>query len=75
VDAIETEDRKLRELASRMYKNMQGVLRLSTDTVWVNSLMTLRDCMDEHMEIMDELGMPPSDYESRKCELGIEVTK
>lgn len=67
------ENEKLRELASNMYKSMQCVLRLSTDTVWVNSLVTLRDCMDEQMEIMAELGMPPSDYESRKRELGFEV--
>ena len=66
------ENARLRELVSLMYRNMQGVLDCSTDTVFVNSFMTLRDHMDECMEVMAELGMPPRDYESRRRELGLE---
>lgn len=67
------ENEKLRGLVSSMYRNMQGVLDRSTDTVWVDKIATLRDCMDIHMEKMAELGMPPRDYKSRMRELGIEV--
>jgi len=49
------------------------VLDRSTDTVWVDKIATLRDCMDGHMEKMAELGMPPRDYESRRRELGVEA--
>ena len=69
--ALEDENAKLRELVSCMYRNMQGVLDCSTDTVFVNSFMTLRDHMDECMEVMAELGMPPRDYKSRRRELGV----
>ena len=72
VSKLETENAKLRELVSCMYRNMQGVLDCSTDTVFANSIMTLRDHMDECMEVMAELGMPPRDYESRRRELGLE---
>lgn len=68
------ENIKLRESVSIMYEDMQGVLDLATDTVWAHSMATLRDYMDEHMESMAELGMPPSDYKQRMRELGIEVT-
>lgn len=64
---------KLRELVSQMYNDMQGVLDMSTDTVWVDNIGTLRDRMDYHMQDMAELGMPPADYEKRMHELGIEV--
>lgn len=69
VSSIETENAKLRELVSSMYRNMQGVLDRSTDTVWVDKIATLRDCMDGHMEVMAELGIPPRDYEDRMREL------
>ena len=72
IGSIEDENAKLRELASLMYRNMQGVLDCSTDTVFANSFMTLRDHMDECMEVMAELCMPPRDYESRRRELGWE---
>lgn len=67
------ENAKLRELVTMMYRNMQGVLDMSTDTVWVDDIGTLRDEMDYHMQAMAELGMPPADYERRMRELGIEV--
>lgn len=70
---LKTENAKLRELVSQMYNDMQGVLDMSTDTVWVDSIGTLRDRMDYHMQDMAELGMPPADYEKRRRELGIEV--
>lgn len=72
IDSLKAENAKLRELVSSMYRNMQGVLDCSTDTVFANSIMTLRDYMDECMEVMAELGMPPRDYESRRRELGLE---
>ena len=64
---------KLRELVDQMYRDMQGVLDMSTDTVFVDSIGTLRDMMDLHMQAMAELGMPPMDYEDRMRELGMEV--
>lgn len=69
ITEILAENASLRELVSSMYRNMQGVLDRSTDTVWVDKIATLRDCMDGHMEVMAELGMPPRDYESRVREL------
>lgn len=66
-------DARLRELVRDMYRDMQGVLDMSTDTVWVDDIGTLRDEMDCHMQDMAELGMPPADYERRMRELGIEV--
>lgn len=64
---------KLRELVSQMYRDMQGVLDMSTDTVFVDSIGTLRDRMDLHMQAMAELGVPPMDYEQRMRELGMEA--
>lgn len=72
VDEMESENARLRELVALMYRNMQGVLDCSTDTVFANDFMTLRDHMDECMDAMAELGMPPRDYESRRRELGLE---
>ena len=72
---LQAENAKLRELVSQMYSDMQGVLDMSTDTVWVDSIGTLRDRMDYHMQDMAELGMPPADYEKRMRELGIEVAE
>lgn len=71
---LEAENVKLREIIGQMYRDMQGVLDNSTDTVWVNSITTLRDEMDWCMQDMAELGMPPADYEQRMRDLGIEVT-
>ncbi len=73
VNQLEAENAKLRELVALMYRDMQGVLNISTDTVWVDDIGTLRDAMDYHMQAMAELGMPPTDYERRVRELGIEV--
>lgn len=70
---LQAENAKLRELVALMYRDMQGVLDMSTDTVWVDDIGTLRDEMDCHMQVMAELGMPPADYERRMRELGIEV--
>jgi len=72
VAEVEAENAKLRELVALMYRNMQGVLDCSTDTVFANDFMTLRDHMDECMEVMADLGMPPRDYESRRRDLGLE---
>lgn len=74
-EKLESENTKLRELVTLMYRNMQGVLDMSTDTVWVDDIGTLRDEMDYHMQAMAELGMPPADYERRMRELGIEVSE
>lgn len=71
---LERENVKLRKLVSQMYRDMQGVLDMSTDTIFVDTIGTLRDVMDLHMQAMAELGMPPMDYEDRMRELGIEVT-
>ena len=73
IEALESENAKLRELVALMYRDMQGVLDMSTDTVWVDDIGTLRDEMDYHMQAMAELGMPPADYERRMRELGIEA--
>ncbi len=70
---LESDNAKLRELVAMMYHDMQGVLDMSTDTVWVDDIGTLRDEMDCHMQVMAELGMPPADYERRMRELGVEV--
>lgn len=70
---LKAENAKLRELVALMYRDMQGVLDMSTDTVWVDDVGTLRDEMDCHMQAMAELGMPPADYERRIHELGVEV--
>ena len=72
-DGLAVENIRMRQLVARMYRDMQGVLDRSTDTVWVDKIATLRDCMDGHMEKMAELGMPPRDYESRRRELGVEA--
>lgn len=69
---LKVENNTLRVLCDGMYKDMQGVLDMSTDTVFVDSIGTLRDKMDLHMQAMAELGMPPMDYEKRMRELGIE---
>ena len=70
---LERENVLLRTFVDQMYRDMQGVLDMSTDTVFVDSIGTLRDKMDWYMRVMAELGMPPADYESRMRELGIEV--
>lgn len=72
--SLAVENIRIRQLVARMYRDMQGVLDRSTDTVFVDRMTTLRDCMDVYMECMAELGMPPCDYESRRRELGIEVS-
>ena len=74
-DQLAAENAKLRELVSQMYRDMQGVLDMSTDTVFVDSIGTLRDSMDLHMQAMAELGVPPMDYEQRMRELGVEVER
>lgn len=66
------ENDKLRALVNQMYRDMQGVLDMSSDTVWVDAIGTLRDEMDHHMQDMSALGIPPMDYEHRMRELGIE---
>jgi hypothetical protein len=71
-EELESENARLRELCASMYAEMQGVLDMSTDTVWVDKIGTLRDHMDAHMEAMRELGIQPPDYEQRMRELGIE---
>ena len=71
--SLAAENIRMCQLVARMYRDMQGVLDRSTDTVFVDRMTTLRDCMDVYMECMAELGMPPCDYESRRRELGIEV--
>lgn len=73
--SLAVENIKLSQLVAHMYRDMQGVLALSTDTVWVDGVATLRDCMDVYMRRMAELGMPPRDYESRMRELGIGVNE
>lgn len=73
-DQLAAENRKLRELVAMMYRDMQGVLDMSTDTVFVDTIGTLRDKMDWYMQDMAELGMPPADYEKRQRELGIGPT-
>lgn len=73
IDQIIAENAKLRDGVAQMYGDMQGVLDMSTDTVWVDSISTLRDKMDWYMLVMAELGMPPVDYEKRMRELGMEV--
>ena len=70
---LERENVLLRTFVDQMYRDMQGVLDMSTDTVFVDSIGTLRDKMDWYMRVMSDLGMPPADYESRMRELGIEV--
>ena len=50
---------------------MQGVLDMATDTVWVDSICTLRDAMDCRMRAMRELCITPADYKQRMRELGI----
>ena len=71
VEAYVAEIAKLWELVSQMYCDMQGVLDMSTDTVFVDTISTLRDKMDWYMQAMAELGMPPADYERRMRELSI----
>ena len=68
---LERENVLLRTSVSQMYRDMQGVLDMSTDTVFVDSIGTLRDKMDWYMQAMAELGMPPADYEQRMRELGL----
>ena len=70
---LAAQNAKLRELVALMYRDMQGVLDMSTDTVWVDDVGTLMDEMDCHMQAMAELGMPHADYERRMRELGVEV--
>lgn len=62
----------LEDLAARMYHDMQGVLDMSADTVLVDNFGTLRDAMDRHMYVMRDLGFPPTDYEKRQLELGVD---
>lgn len=73
VKRYKDENATLREQVTTMYREMQGVLDMSTDTVFVDSIGTLRDAMDIHMQAMAELGMPPADYEKRLRELGVDV--
>ena len=73
VEELEDENDKLLKLVSQMYRDMQDVLDMSTDTVFVDSIGTLRDRMDLHMQAMAELGVPPMDYEQRMRELGMEA--
>lgn len=73
VKRYKDENATLRELVDQMYSDMQGVLDMSTDTVFVDSIGTLRDKMDWYMQVMNELGMQPADYEKRMRELGMEV--
>lgn len=70
---LKAENDKLRELVNQMYRDMQDVLDMSSDTVWVDAIGTLRDKMDYHMQVMSALGIPPMDYEHRMRELGVEV--
>lgn len=72
-ERLESENNKLRELVNQMYRDMQGVLDMNSDTVWVDAIGTLRDKMDHHMHDMSTLGIPPMDYEHRMRELGVEV--
>lgn len=67
------ENNKMMDLVAQMYRDMQGVLDMSSDTVWVDRIGTLRDRMDRHMQAMAELGIPPMDYEDRMQEMGIEA--
>jgi hypothetical protein len=69
------ENNKMMDLVAQMYRDMQGVLDMSTDTVFVDSISTLRDKMDWYMRVMAELGMPPMDYGNRMRELGMEVER
>mgnify|MGYP006958188369 CR=1 FL=1 len=73
VDHLKDENTMLSTLVSQMYRDMQRVLDMSTDTVFVDTIGTLRDKMDWYMQVMANLGMPPVDYEKRMRELGIEV--
>jgi hypothetical protein len=68
---LEARNAELQELCASMYAEMQGVLDMSTDTVWVDKIGTLRDHMDAHMESMRELGIQPPDYDQRMRELGL----
>lgn len=68
---LTAENAKLRNEVANMYREMQGVLDMSSDTVWVDKLGTLRDHMDAHMESMRELGIQPPDYDQRMRELGL----
>ena len=68
---LERENAKLRELVDQMYRDMQRVLDMSTDTVFVDTIGTLRDKMDWYMQAMADLGMPPADYKQRMRELGL----
>jgi len=70
---LERENVLLRTFVSQMYRDMQGVLDMSTDTVFVDTIGTLRDKMDWYMRVMADLGMPPADYEKRLRELGMGV--
>lgn len=65
------ENTKLRNEVANMYREMQGVLDMSSDTVWVDKFGTLRDHMDAHMESMRDLGIQPPDYDQRMRELGL----
>ena len=71
---LKAENSELRELVNQMYRDMQGVLDMSSDTVWVDAIGTLRDRMDYHMQVMSALGIPPMDCEYRMRELGVEGT-
>lgn len=73
IERLAVENIRMRQLVARMYRDMHGVIDCSTDTVFVDRMTTLRDCMDVYMRLMAELGMPPRDYESRRRELGIEA--
>jgi hypothetical protein len=68
---VEDENAKLLNEVANMYREMQGVLDMSSDTVWVDKFGTLRDHMDAHMESMRELGIQPPDYDQRMRELGL----
>jgi hypothetical protein len=70
---LERENVLLRTFVDQMYRDMQRVLDMSTDTVFVDTIGTLRDKMDWYMRVMADLGMPPADYEKRLRELGMEV--
>ena len=69
------ENAKLRGEVAQMYREMQGVLDESNDTVWVGPGCTLRDAMDYHMRTMNALGFPPDDYDQRVIELGWTVVE